>query len=404
MLAAVAFGVAVAPAAAADPIAVSVQSAADGGMEADRDSGSSDVSANGRYVAFESKAENLSPMAKDVLNVYLYDTERDTVELVSRKGSSGGNDKSQDPSISANGRYVAFASRAGNFPGPQQPNVYVYDARRDKLELVSRQSASAGDRAANSWSQGPQISADGQVIAFTTTASNLGGAIDARKNIYAYDRGTRTAELVSRSSGGAGGNAASLSAGGLSSDGRFVAFTSKATNLGGPDKGIFSGYVYDRRKELVRPVAPDAGARNSYLYVEAITGDGRRVAFYVNSGTFGSGHFVANIGDGHPRRLSRKIGEVDLSSDGRVAAASEQFHRRIDGVRVLSERVLHIDVRTGDRRVVSNSVIRPDGDDRASEAWEPSISADGRAISFTSGLSSRYGARNVPDLVFLSRR
>ena len=124
-----------------EPVVVSRQSATAGGMPADRDAGGADVSADGRYVAFESKARNLSPIAAEVMNVYLYDTKRKRIELVSRNGRKGANGKSQDPAVSQNGRYVAFGSRAGNLPGPaKEPNVYVYDAKRNRVELVSRQS------------------------------------------------------------------------------------------------------------------------------------------------------------------------------------------------------------------------------------------------------------------------
>lgn len=391
------------------PFVVSRQSASDGGMEVDRSARTSDVSGNGRYVVFESKADNLTPMADDVRNIYRYDTRLEKVELVSRNGRRAADGKSQDAAISGSGRYVAFRSNARNL-GPTNPNsylnIYVYDAKRNRTELVSRQSKADGGLPANGWSEVPDISANGRVVSFTTTASNLGGPIDARKNVYAYDRKKRRAELVSRQSskdGGLGGNHGSLSASRLSDSGRFVAFTSKATNLGGPAKGLFNGFVYDRRRQRTLPVAPDVGTRDSYAHVDAISGDGRRVAYYVNSGRDGSGVFLENVGGGNRDRLGRGLGDAELSRSGRFATAVDSFRRRIQSRRIAAERVVRVDTRNGDRRVVSHPIVRPDGDERASDAWDPAISGDGRAISFTSGLSFVYEAHGVPDLVFLRR-
>ena len=391
------------------PSVVSRQSASAGGMEANKDAGASDVSGNGRYVVFESKADNLSPMAKDVLNIYRYDTRLEKVELVSRNGARAANDKSQDPAISANGRFIAFRSNARNL-GPRDRNVYlniyVYDARRNETELISRQSASEGGRPANDWSDDPDISANGRVVSFTTTASNLGGPIDARKNVYVYNRVKKEAELVSRqseSSGGRGGNHASLTNSRLSDDGRFVAFTSKASNIGGRAKGVFNPFVYDRRRQLTIPVAPDVGTRNSYAYVNSISGNGHTVSYYVNSGREGSGSFAEVVGGGHRTRVGRRLSDVELDSSGRFAAAVESFRRRIEGQRVASERVVRVNLRSGRSQVVSEPVIRPDGDARAFDAWAPAISETGHAVSFTSGISSFYEAPDVADLVFLRR-
>jgi Tol biopolymer transport system component len=375
-------------------------------MPADRDAGAADVSADGRYVAFESKARNLSPIAGEVMNVYLYDTKRKRIELVSRNGRKGANDKSQDPAVSRNGRYVAFGSRAGNLPGPPQPNVYVYDAKRNRVELVSRQSRSDGGRPADAWSEVSDISADGNVVSFTTTAGNLGGPIDSRKNVYVYDRRAHRVQLVSRQSavdGGNGGNHAALSGSYLSLNGRRVAFTSKATNLGGPTKSIFRGYVYDRKRDRVRPIAPRADRRDSYSYPEAISGDGRKVAFYVNSGTFGSGSFVYNLRSGDRRRVGGDT--VDLSLDGRFAAGVDQARKRVNGRRIVYSQVFRLNLRSGRRTIASEPIHRPDRNDLLSEAWEPSISGSGRAIAFTSGVRPPAGGGRppVPNLVFLRR-
>lgn len=389
-----------------DPIIVSRQSKAAGAGLADADSGAPDVSANGRYVVFASPAQNLSPIARNVKNIYRYDTKRRRLELISRNGRVAANGRSWDPAVSRNGRWVAFTSKAGNLPGPVQLNAYVYDAKRDRIELVSRQSRADGGRPADGWSEVGDISADGSAVSFTTTAANLGGPLRVRKNVYVYDREGHRAELVSRQSaatGGAGANHSSLISSYLSATGRFVAFTSKATNLGGPAQGIFRGYVYDRRRHRVRPIAPGADDRDSYSFPEAITGDGRKVAFYVNSGGFGSGSFVADLRSGKRRRIGSDF--ADLSLNGRFAAGVEPAHRRVDGRRVTYSRVYRRSLASGRKTIVSAPLRRPDRDDLPLEAWEPSISGSGRAVAFTSGALPPVGGGRppIPDLVYLRR-
>ncbi len=136
------------------------------------------ISANGRYVAFASKAKNLSPIDKDsVEDVFVRDLKTSRTLLVSRgqgeHGPAGGGDSS-NPSISANGRYVAFESYASNL-GPADdstiPDVFVRDMRSGRVFLASR--ANDDGPAANAPSANPSISGDGRYVAFDSRGSNL---------------------------------------------------------------------------------------------------------------------------------------------------------------------------------------------------------------------------------------
>lgn len=139
------------------------------------------ISANGRYVAFASKAKNLSRIDKDnVEDVFLRDLKTNRTLLVSRaQGKHGppGSGDSSNPSISADGRYVAFESYASNL-GPAdnstQPDVFVRDMRSGHVFLVSR--ADGSGAAANAPSANPSISADGRYVAFDSRGSNLSPA------------------------------------------------------------------------------------------------------------------------------------------------------------------------------------------------------------------------------------
>jgi len=136
------------------------------------------ISANGRYVAFATKARNLNRIDRgSVEDVFLRDLKKNRTLLVSRargKRGAAGNGDSSNPSISANGRYVAFESYASNLgprDSPAVPDVFVRDMRSGRVFLASR--GSHGGPVANAPSANPSISADGSYVAFDSRGSNL---------------------------------------------------------------------------------------------------------------------------------------------------------------------------------------------------------------------------------------
>jgi Tol biopolymer transport system component len=152
-----------------------------GGAFASRDCAEPSISANGRYVAFATEAKNISRADDNsVEDVFVRDLEKNRTILVSRAtGSHGapGNGDSSNPSISANGRYVAFESYASNLGPPDNgtvPDVFVRDLRTGRVSLASR--ASNGGAGANAPSHNPSISENDQFIAFDSRGSNLSPA------------------------------------------------------------------------------------------------------------------------------------------------------------------------------------------------------------------------------------
>jgi Tol biopolymer transport system component len=137
------------------------------------------ISANGRYVAFATKARNLSGIDKDsVEDVFVRDLKTNLTTLVSRaqgKHGAAGSGDSSNPSISANGRYVAFESYASNL-GPADnsaiPDVFVRDMRSGRVFLAGKGAGGV----ANAPSANPAISADGRYVAFDSRGSNLAPA------------------------------------------------------------------------------------------------------------------------------------------------------------------------------------------------------------------------------------
>jgi Tol biopolymer transport system component len=159
---------------------------------------------------------------------------------------------SEAPAISASGRYVAFESVAADLVSGDtnaRRDVFVRDGEDRTTE---RMSGGSGGAQANGDSYGASISDDGRYVAFTSQASNLvSGDTNGAADVFVYDRSTKTIDRVSVSESGG-----QLSAGGedpaVSGDGRYVAYvtrssaTPSASSCAHSDNGVEDVYVYDR--------------------------------------------------------------------------------------------------------------------------------------------------------------
>ena len=142
-----------------------------------------------------------------------------------------GNLPSANASTSADGRFIAFHSAASNLiPGDtnNKQDIFVFDR---KMKTMQRISVASDGEQANDYSLRPSISGDGRFVAFMSYAKNL---VEHDHNhqldVYIHDRQEKTTELVSVSTDGKAGNTKSMNPV-ISSDGRFVAFESFANNL-----------------------------------------------------------------------------------------------------------------------------------------------------------------------------
>ncbi|HET7487907.1 MAG TPA: hypothetical protein VFJ85_08260 [Acidimicrobiales bacterium] len=295
LLLAVAGLTAAAPAASAagPPTTDLVSRAAGAGPAASGASTAPSISADGRYVAFESAAANLSPDDPDaVSDVYVRDRRSGAVTLVSRAtGASGakGNGASRAPSISADGKVVAFASAATNLDPADTDattDVYVRDLVAGTTVLVSRATGPAGAKADNV-ANAPSIDGDGGRVAFSTIAANLDPAdADGQVDVYVRDVAAATTTLASRASGAAGAKGNGLStAGAISADGSRVAFVSAANNLDAGDADLaLDVYVRDlaaTTTTLVSRATGVSGAKGngSSSGAPQLSADGRVVVF-----------------------------------------------------------------------------------------------------------------------------
>jgi Tol biopolymer transport system component len=241
-------------------------------------SGGAAISADGRYIAFDSNASNL--VRRDTnrsVDVFVRDIVAGITWRVSvgAAGQAQGGD-SYDPAISADGRYVAFTSDAANL-GPsvttEQTNVFV----RDLVNHVTHQVTLDVDMLG---CFDPALSADGRFIAFDSVAPNLvPGDTNGKFDVFVSDMSTGADQRVSVGAAGQGNGNSSAPA--LSADGRYVAFYSDASNLvPGDTNGKADVFVRDRLSGITRRASVGAaGQANGNSTYPAIASDGRSVAF-----------------------------------------------------------------------------------------------------------------------------
>ena len=270
-----------------------VSRSVDGERAGDRSSGGDgsvpSVSADGRYVAFQSKARDLledSRDAFDTQDVFVRDMQTGVTTMLSVTGN-GNEAGGERPVISANGRYVAFHSSSlllvPNVPRTNNSSqVFVKDLQTGTLTIASINPA--GNAAANGNSAFASISGDGRYVAFVSEATNLAAEDDAGgADVFVRDLQTNTTTLVSVDvEGDDGGNAASL-APVISSDGRFVAFESAASNLvaghPGDRSDVFVRNLAAKTTTLVSVNQPGIAPGSGESRRASISPDGRFVAF-----------------------------------------------------------------------------------------------------------------------------
>lgn len=305
---------------------VSVSSSA---AEGDRPSFTAGISADGRYVAFTSEATNLvAGDTNERQDAFVYDRRTGRTERVSVTSGGAQAKTGSDPfagsaamGFSADGRYVLFRSDAPNLAASKNEtdafirdriakrthripllglrvaegalsgngryavlaagkNIYRYDVRSRHLRRLTAR--------ANGWSDNPAISADGRFVAFTSSASNLvSGDTNKLPDVFVRDVRTSKTTRVSVTSTGRQGTGKRYSNGSnepvISSDGRYVAFHSDMTNLvPGDTNTVFDIFVHDRVTGKTQRVSVSSARRQAdqeSLSGGSFTADDRYFAF-----------------------------------------------------------------------------------------------------------------------------
>ncbi|MEP6516621.1 calcium-binding protein [Microcoleus vaginatus] len=307
------------------------------------------ISANGRFVAFTSNASNLVPGdTNNDFDIFVRDLLTNTTTRVSVDSAGNqGNNRSFDPSISADGRFVAFTSDASNLvPGDtnSSEDIFVRDLLTNTTTRVSVDSA--GNQG-NNRSGAPSISADGRFVAFSSDASNLVlGDTKDNEDIFVRDLLTNTTTRVSVDSAGNSGNNRSFIPS-ISANGRFVAFQSEASNLvPGDTNNNIDVFVRDTITNTTTRVSVDSAGNQArgISALASISADGRFVAFLSDA-------------------FNLVPGDTNNSRDFFVRDLSTNTTTRVS--------------------------VDSAGNQANNNSWNlPSISGDGRFVAFTSDASN----------------
>ncbi len=335
-------------------------------------------------------------------------------ELISATpDGSAGNGPSLFPSVSEDGRYVAFRSEATNIVADDTDTVrdiYVRDRQTGQVSLVSRASGPAGAKGARD-SYNPRISANGRFVVFRSNATNLVPEdTDTLEDIYVRDLQANQTILVSRASTpvGAKGNGGSFNAS-ISADGQRVAFRSEATNLSPEDTDTVPDiYVRDLSTNetiLVSRASGVAGAKGTgFSEFPVISGDGRRVAFRSEAPNLVAEDpdpvediYVRDLQTSETLLVSRAAGAgakgnarstfVSISADGNLIAFDSQSTNLHPEDTLPDADVYLRDMTTGAVELISRA-SGPAGAKAVPGSSEPAVSADGRYVAFQSAASN----------------
>jgi Tol biopolymer transport system component len=385
-------------------------SLADDGSESQGWSPYSSVSADGRYVAFNSTASNLVPGdTNNQEDLFVRDRKNGrTIRVNVASDGTEANGQSFAPNISANGRFAAFVSFASNLvPGASGIHVYVHDLKTRTTEVAD---VNGDEVIGNGYAFSPAISEDGRFVAFESTASNLvsndtNGTASATTDVFVRDRVAGTTERVSVSTDGreSDGNSKYPS---ISADGRFVAFQSEATTLVVPDLNAAQDplfrtdvFVHDRQNHTTElaSVTSDEMQGAGMGGFPQLSADGRYVAFIgtmsnlvPNDGNRVMDVFVRDRQLGITERVSVSSSGAEgnnsslapsISADGRFVVFGSDATNLVAGdANGTHDSFIH-DRSTGSTERLS---VTSAGTEVPGQAITPKITPDGRHVAFGS--------------------
>jgi len=373
---------------------------------------SADVSADGRFVVFSSNASDL--VDSDLNNqqdVFLFDRATGKTLLVSRpKGGGHANGASNFPRISDNGRYVVFQSSASNLVGGDgngAPDIFLFERRRRRLRRVSVP-VNGGD--ATGLSVSPEISANGRFIVFASTADDLvPGDSNGQKDVFRLDRRRRTLVKVSTPLSGNGPNGTSASPC-VSASGRFICYESVASDLVEADTNNLADiFLADmKRSRQVRvSVSKGLDQGDDHSGLSGVSRNGRLVLFSSRAANLVPGDvggkqdaFVRDLDTGITERISLGMGSAEandssapigMTRDERFVLINSLASNLVPGDNNGSGDIFLFDRRNRTTELLSRSSQGVPGD---ANSWSASISANGRRVAFDSGATNLVAGDN----------
>ncbi len=365
-------------------------SVASDGTDANGASTRPSISADGRYVAFQSWATNLvSNDTNNAWDIFVRDrTSGVTTRVSVASNGDQANGSSYSPSISADGRYVAFQSDASNLV-PNDSNghsdIFIHDLQTGATSIVS---LAWDGSAANGDSTDPSLSADGLYVAFTSGASNLvandiDGVADVFVRAVAVGQTVRAGTINGQDLDSRGSSGASIS-----NDGRYTAFSSQTTRLG-PSYDHPEIYVYDRNlgSSTMASVSDDSTPSNGSTYRPSISGNGEYVVFDSGDATnlvsgYVGGVFLRDLRTNVTTAVSAAGMAAVLNADGRyVVFAADRQLLSPDDTSQLTD-IYRFDRQTGKTVRVS---VNASGDPGNADSGTYQLGASGHAAALSSG-------------------
>jgi hypothetical protein len=377
------------------------------------------ISRNGQRIVFESTSTDLDENATDSnQDLYVYNVAVDTVDLVSISADGVGSaDRSTDAyGISANGNVVVFGSDAQNLhplATTIRNQIYARDLTTGTTELISINSDA--DAAGSSQSQFPSVSDDGRYVAFQSSSSNLVSGGNSTQQIYVRDRDQNTTTLISvdRDGNNPANDRSEIAQ--ISGDGQRVTFLSEATNLTATTLSLTNrNDVYVRNWLAESPVttlvsdgeSTDASlSANGNSLRPQISQRGERVSFFsnatdldptiadINGGILdlfsfdGTTVTTTSVTDSSRQTLESGVADFDVSEDGLTIAFSSNARGVINADEVNGSSQVYV------RRLSEDPTVAPvtdlvsvstDGVEGNGSSSQPSIDGDGELVAFSS--------------------
>lgn len=379
------------------------------------------VSDDGRFTVFSSNADDLVPGDTNrAFDVFLRDSVTDVTTRISAGEEGGESRRSGDPSMSADGRYIAFASDASNLvPGDTNSTGDVF--LRDTVAGVTTRVSLTANGGQATWGSGkPAISPDGRYVVFESSGPLVAGVNHWGPDVYLRELATGRTVRISASSDGQplsfpwhpfGYNKGHWDLA-VTSGGSHVLFVSEAENL-------VPGDTNGKLDVFVRDVAAGTTARASVTDSEAqiagssgstsMSADGRHVAFKSRAGNVDPGSdgtdqvYVRDVVRGTTTRVTVRDGGFPADTDavGSVSISPEGRHVAF-GVSSSSSGRYDIFLRDLDARTTRLVTVSPTGGALNGHSWAARFSPNGRHLVFRSEASDAVdGDTNDNEDVFV---
>lgn len=366
------------------------------GIDGNDDSLQPSLAADGRYIAFATDAWNLiendTNAARDI---YLYDRINETFELISQKNGVQASVDSDSPHISGDASAIGFVTSSDLLTSDDanaKRQVLIFE--NNSFELASSSPTGAPG---NNHSDSPRLSHDGRFIVFTSKAGNLHSLADgSHRQLYVYDRENDTLEILSVSEDGAPADNDCFEPA-ISPDGRFVTFVSKASNLdAGADGEHYQVYRIDRgenyagKRPRAEPVYVSGTADSAIsIHLSDVGSESDSLSYSIES--------LPENGDlttsgGEPVEIGKAYHEESLpwiytlNNDNQ----SDFFEYRVADVYLQSlPAAVSIEIIDPDYGLIRRVSVTSQGEESDSDSFPLlrrglSISRDGRSIVFTS--------------------